>query len=323
MSHRLLPGNPELYHGTKTSRPYFEGWYFKLISPSGTFKMAVIPGISKSIDENDDHCFLQIFVNNRSWYIRYPIEFFESNTEKFDIKIGLSKFSMDGFSLNIHEDDLNIECDIKYKTHKKLVKKPFYPSIMGPFSYVPGMQCNHGVLSLFSTMEGTIKLNGKILDVADFIGYIEKDWGEAFPSSWLWLQGSGLQGIQPFSCMCSIATIPYGPMNFRGLIAVILAGGKQYRFATYNFTKVKKFTTDGNRVEVILRKFAFKLLIRAATERNSILKAPVSDGMSRNISESLDAVISFELSKRGKIIFKGVCDGGGLETSETGKVLKK
>ena len=55
MGHRLYINKPELYHGRENSRPYFEGWYFKQISPDGKFRMALIPGIYKGRNKEDDH----------------------------------------------------------------------------------------------------------------------------------------------------------------------------------------------------------------------------------------------------------------------------
>jgi hypothetical protein len=322
MGHRLLPGKPELYHGRENSRPYFEGWYFKQVSPDGSFRMAVIPGIYKGRKREDDHSFIQVLHDNKSRYIRFPVKAFSFDRNSFDIRIGNNHFSMDGITLDIVDEDFHIKADIKYKDHELLEKSPLSPSVMGFFSYIPGMQCNHGVLSLHNVLSGWIELEGNRVDTEGFLGYIEKDWGEAFPTSWLWLQGNDFGEDKPFSVMCSIATIPFGIFGFRGLIATLLANGKQYRFATYNMSKIKEMAVSGNKTKVVLKRFNLKLTITADTHRSSILKAPAATGMDRNILESLDAGIEVELIKRNKLIFHGKCEGGGLETSETGQVVE-
>ncbi|HSN94632.1 MAG TPA: hypothetical protein VLR89_06175 [Anaerolineaceae bacterium] len=37
--------NPGLYHGFNKKPPFFEGWYFKMISADERHKIAIIPGI--------------------------------------------------------------------------------------------------------------------------------------------------------------------------------------------------------------------------------------------------------------------------------------
>jgi len=320
MGHRLLPGKPELYHGRESSRPYFEGWYFKQVLPDGSFSLALIPGIYKSKDKSSDHCFIQVLHDNKSRYIKFPVDEFRFKRDEFDISIGKNSFSMNGVSIDISEDDFSIKAELSFKDTVGLDRNFMSPSIMGPFSYFPGMQCNHGVLSLHHNLEGWIEINGRRHEASDMAGYIEKDWGEAFPSSWLWLQGNGLKESEPFSCMCSVATIPYGPLHFRGFLAVILAKGKQYRFTTYNKARIREFTVDKNKTTIVITRKGLGLTVEADTHRSSILKAPAATGMDRNILESLDAVIKMTLTDENGVIFSGECNSGGLETSETGEV---
>ena len=61
-----------------------------------TFKnnsISFIPGIC--IDNCNKHAFIQVITNNKSYYIRYPIEEFSFNHKPFYIKIGNSFFSKD------------------------------------------------------------------------------------------------------------------------------------------------------------------------------------------------------------------------------------
>ena len=43
----MLIKKPEQYHGTSQKRPFFEGWYHKMSSPSGE-SIVAIPGIYRS-----------------------------------------------------------------------------------------------------------------------------------------------------------------------------------------------------------------------------------------------------------------------------------
>jgi len=100
-------------------------------------------------------------------------------------------------------------------TQTPLPTTRWMPSIMGLTAYLPFLECNHGIASLHHTIKkghilalrddkdvlGEAKLDGGV-------GYIEKDWGVNFPSTWVWAQanmfdaapGSSLLVRRPF-CM--------------------------------------------------------------------------------------------------------------------------
>ncbi len=217
-----------------------------------------------------------------------------------------------------------IEANLDYANHTLLKTNILSPSIMGPFSYFPGMQCNHGVISLSHDAVGFVKINGEDKNITKLSGYIEKDWGESFPESWLWLQCNGKSNrYGEYSCMCSYASIPYSFLKFKGLIAVIMYNGVQHRFATYNFSKVTKLARNKRCVEITIKKFNLELFIKAESSEASVLKAPVAAGMARDIRESLDADISVVLKKKGKIIFEQTHSMGGLEISEIDSIINK
>ena len=79
---------------------------------------------------------------------------------------------------------------------------------MGPFSHLSFMECNHAILSMKHSVSGILMFNGKILNFDQGIGYIEKDWGTSFPSSYLWCQANDFF-TRTTSFFLSIATIPF------------------------------------------------------------------------------------------------------------------
>lgn len=64
---------------------------------------------------------------------------------------------------------------------------------MGPFSYIPFMECNHAILSMKSKTNGQIKINNNKINFHNDIAYIEKDWGTSFPKSHIWCQANNFQ----------------------------------------------------------------------------------------------------------------------------------
>ena len=51
---------------------------------------------------------------------------------------------------------------------------------MGPFSYLPLMECYHGILSMDHNISGSIDYNDQTIDFNEGRGYIEKDYGKSF-----------------------------------------------------------------------------------------------------------------------------------------------
>lgn len=52
--------------------------------------------------------------------------------------------------------------------------------IMGPFRWIPFMQCRHEIISMRHNVAGTLKINREQLHFGKGIGYIEKDRGASF-----------------------------------------------------------------------------------------------------------------------------------------------
>ena len=124
---------------------------------------------------------------------------------------------------------------------------------MGPFSYIPFMECKHAILSMKNRVEGELFINDKIMKFESGTGYIEKDWGTSYPKSYFWCQGNNFQKSNA-SFMISIADIPFKMFNFRGTICVLLIDNKEYKFTTYNNTKILKYEVSDNSLNISLKK---------------------------------------------------------------------
>ena len=82
--------------------------------------------------------------------------------------------------LQIERDELSL--------HGTVRCGPFTPlrsDIMGPFRFLPTMECAHGILSMAHPLEDSVTLNGKTLDFSGGVGYIETDRGRSFPDCYL------------------------------------------------------------------------------------------------------------------------------------------
>ncbi len=183
--HRLY--HPEVFQGSLKKKNYFEGWFFKHVSADTGTAFAVIPGISIS---GDSHSFVQFIDGNtgKTSYFRYRTNEFIFNRKRLEIHIGKSFFSEKGIDLELENVDISVKGRIIYTDLRKLPKSLLMPGIMGWYSFVPSMECNHGVVTLGHNISGAVNVNEQVTDYSGGTGYIEKDWGTSFPESWLWLQ---------------------------------------------------------------------------------------------------------------------------------------
>jgi tocopherol cyclase len=188
------------------------------------------------------------------------------------------------------------------------------PGIMGPFTYIPFMECYHGVVSMDHGLSGSLVMEGQTRDFTGGRGYIEKDWGKSFPSSWVWIQGN--QFAEPgISVMFSLAKIPWLGSEFNGFLCFLLNQGKLELFATYNGAKIIDHQFDGTTLKVTIKRGKKRLHLKVEQREAGELIAPVSGVMERVIKESVDSRIEFRLEEKGKVIFEGLSDHCGAEFS--------
>lgn len=304
--------HPEIFQGSLNSRNYFEGWYFKHVSDRGSEAFAVIPGISLS---EDSHSFIQFIdgIRRKTVYFRYRAEEFEYKRKSLEIRIGRSLFTNGGICLDLDDGNTRISGELSYSSILGLPKSILRPGIMGWYSYVPAMECNHGVVSVNHSLSGNIKINGSEMDFTGGKGYIEKDWGTSFPESWIWLQCNSFED-KSTSVMVSVAKIPWRRSFFIGFIAFLSRGGKTEVFATYNGAKVsllERINDESTKIRITKGKKQLEISVEKSAA--SLLKAPVSGGMIRNIKESLDSKVFIQLSNGSEKAYTGSGVNAGYE----------
>jgi hypothetical protein len=301
--------HPDRYQSGRT-RPAFEGWYFKITDAEGRSAAAVIPGISRGKRPSEDHAFIQVIRTGGalSAYHRFPIEEFRSETDRFRIGIGNNQFGSEGFLVRL--DGLETEVRFTHSAHWK--RSLFAPGIMGPFSYVPFMECYHGLVCANADVSGVWTDRIGPWDFSGGRGYIEKDWGRSFPSDWIWMQSNSFGPGRKDSFMLSIATIPWLGGSFTGFLGFLLTEGRMRRFATWTGAKISSLHSDGRRVFTTIE--TDELTLEAVGEYGADLPltAPVDGSMTRMIHECLSGTIRLRLSNaKDRTLYsgKGTCAG--------------
>ncbi len=285
------------YQGHKR-KAYFEGWYYKLMTTNGTI-ISIIPGISKTV--HDPHAFIQIINNHNheTHYIRFESTSFIVQENPFCVQIGANRFETSRISLNI-DDECILKGVVDFGLLTPIDQSLYSPNIMGPFAYVPQMECVHGIISLRHSLEGSLLLNDEWLDFNGGLGYLEKDYGTSFPSEYIWIQCHH----QNHGLFFSHAKIPMKGFTFDGLISILEVNGKQHRFATYNGAKVIKQIKDDDSLIIHIKKGKSLLKLCLTHHLSFPLVAPKKGTMSGTIYESLDGHLHVVFEVHKQVVFE-------------------
>lgn len=291
-------------------RQYFKGYYFKC--SIGDETIAFIPAL------HGNSASLQIITRTQTYFIPYPEIVFGKGGLK--IKIGNSYFSEKGIYLDVDTK----ECQIYGKLKFGKVQRLKY-NIMGPFRYLPFMQCKHSVVSMQHRIAGKITVNGKTYHTSDGVGYIEGDKGLSFPKAYLWTQCHFENG----SVMLSVAEIPICGFCFKGIIGVVIIDGKEYRIATYLGARVSGIGRQSDRQHdrqyitamqnvtvgksVTVKQGKYTLCADLLEEHTKGLKAPVQGKMVRTIRESVSCKAHYCLKRDEEILMEFTNDHASFE----------
>jgi hypothetical protein len=312
--------NPEMFQGNLKKRHYFEGWYFKIVDPSAKNIFAIIPGVSLDRKQRTSHSFIQVLdgIANKVWYFRFPLEQFWASEEKFEIRVGRNYFSRDRLHLEIDQQKKALKGDLHFRKLAPWPKRPLSPGIMGPFSYLPIMETYHGVVSMNHEILGTLNMDGKPISFDGGKGYIEKDWGRSFPSSWIWMQSNHFNDPQ-LSIMVSIAKVPILKGHIKGFLVALWRRGRTYAFTTYTGAKIQELEIHPSFMRTVIKDKKYHLEVEAKKSKTGDLKAPDLGIMKGHDRESITSQIRVRLRRiygpeeKGKVIIDDIGRNSGLE----------
>lgn len=293
------PENFHFQHRLKSrSKEYFEGWYYKLVAADEQQSYAIIPGVFLGAEA---HAFVQVLDGSagKSWYHRFTLEDFRAARDRFDVHIGDNHFHAQGFSLNLDRSDVKhqqrVTGSIQVGAWTRWPTSRLSPGAMGPFSFVPFMECNHGLLSLDHELQGSLTVDGRETDFSGGRGYMEKDWGRSFPSAYVWTQSNHF--AQPgISVTASVARIPWLTGDFRGYLVGFLYAGVVHRFMTYTGAVIEELAVSETKVKLSIRNKSHRLQIEAHKGQGALLMAPYQKQMLERVAEVMDSTVELRFS---------------------------
>jgi hypothetical protein len=288
------------YHGENIKSRYFEGWYFK--HQTQNTAIAFIPGIHAR-ENGVKSAFIQVITPDFSDNFEFPYERFKADRKNLAISIADNQFTQKGIAVNLENNLHTIRGRLKYGEFIEIKG-----DAMGPFRYVPFMQCRHGVISMMHNISGSIGIQDRVVDFNGGIGYIETDRGCSFPDRYLWVH-TAKNDINPTSVMISVADIPFAGRKFTGCICCIRHSEKEYRLATYNGVKIVKLEKNA----VILTQGKYRLEVKVYPSASYQLRAPANGQMSRRIHESVCCKVRTRFYENTRQVFDFESSQAGFE----------
>ena len=306
--------HPEAFHGADSRSPYFEGWYHKLVSKTKR-SIVIIPGMYRSGEEENEFSFIMIFDGNSGevHFERFSYDHFVSKTNAYDTEIGKNHFSKNKINLDIKSGSFSIKGAVNFSGITPWPVTLLEPGCMGWYSYLPIMECYHGILSMNHSLSGELSINGENINFNSGLGYIEKDWGRNFPQSWIWVQANHFKKGK-VSLSASIAKIPLLGTRFAGFIVGLLINDKLYRFTTYRSAKIVNIKKNSDEIEWVLKQRDLTLSISIIIGKKSgMLYAPDQLDMVEKVEEHLDSSVKFKLQEHQQVIFEDESDYAATE----------
>jgi len=303
--------NPVSYHGLRQKPPFFEGWYFKMVSADEKSNIAIIPGV---ILGNDSHPLVQVIDGSdaSTEYISFPIDQFETVFPKFQLRIETNHFDASHLQVDINQPEGQVCSEIRFGKLNPWPIKLTTPGVMGWIAWVPRMECYHGVLSFDHSLQGELTLDGKFMDFNGGCGYIEKDWGKSFPAAWVWFQSNHFKHVS--ACITvSVAIIPWIGSSFRGFIVGFWLDGILLRFTNYLNSQIESLEISDTHMQRVLQNRTHRLHLNALRAPGGLLRGPTVLDMGKRLMETLNASIHVKLETlQGEVLFDGIGENAGL-----------
>jgi len=263
----------------------FEGWYLRLSDPQKTFNVALI--FAHSTNQEDPHAFIQIFDGTKktNTYLRFDAEAFRFENDT--VFIGENHLSLT--SVHLKTQVLTLDATFENPIYNK------EKSAMGILEKFP-LETFQEVVIMDGTMHGKAKVYGKDMTL-DGTLYMEKTYGHKFPKTWFWVQANhfNIPGVSLSMSGGHVPTIKVRPFGF---FVLLYTSTKNYRFATYDLSRMKIFH-EAKKTRFLVKKW-FKTLEVIVTQHDPTELVGPTDGglMTLPVYESIRAHVKVTL-KRG------------------------
>ena len=291
--------NQPIFQGKMRWKHYFEGWYYKLVDGSEKHIHAFIPGVSLGSSKDSSEAFIQWLngISGEYQYFRFDTEVFKPSDKRFEVWIGKNYFSLEKIVLDIDQDGHKLKGEVRLVDPVCFPACFRRPGIMGGYTFIPFMQCRHGIVSMNHGFRGSLEIDGVSVVFDGGKGYIEKDFGKSFPSAYIWMQCNHFQREQ-MSLMCSIATVPWLRREFKGHLCLLWVDGEFYNFSTYTKSRIKVLESEGDVIRIVFEGKKYCLKVDAFQDKLWAVKSPSHGELTSRTFEGLTSRMDVRLFER-------------------------
>jgi hypothetical protein len=257
---------------------------------------------------------------NNFKYLRFKKDEFKASASEFNLKVEESSFSINQINLNINQKHEKISGTLYFDNIIIWPDSIINPGSMGFYNYLGFMQCYSQVCAVDGLIRGELFINGETVDFTGGKLYIEKNWGRAFPYSYIWAQGNSFtKGDGSVTCSIGHIPLPFPLRSFTGFLIGIYAKGKFYKFTTINKSTLS-INCENEKIVLETYNKDYLLKIEASYKQGNFMNlyAPRNGSMIPIARETLNGNLSVTLycKKKSCIIFRDNCSSAGIEFSE-------
>lgn len=274
----------------------FCGWYFRCQSHSQT--LALIPAAHSVQGRRSGS--LQIISDDGCWNADFDGAETLVEARLPRAVLGRSLFQETGIRLCLDRPQLRAEGQLSFGPLSPL-RRP----VMGPFRWLPHLECQHSVISMRHGVNGVIYINDREYRFREGEGYLEGDRGRSFPRHYAWTQCWFPGG----SLMLSLAEIPLSLFSFTGIIGIVQLHGREYRLATYRGARPVRIA----RGEIAVRQGELSLSAALLEEGAFTLRAPEGGAMSRLVRENVACRVGYRFCVKGRPLLSFVAERAAFE----------
>lgn len=307
--------NNVIYYQRDIKKDFFEEWYYRNIFINEDFAISVVPGIFTN--EYEEFAYIQVRHSKKGTYtIQYKMKEVEHGEDPFYLKIGESYFYKDKMELKIDEDELYLKGNLKFEKMKIIKETKLEPNIMGPLAYLKNLKTNQAILSMHHKVKGNLIIDDVEYETIEGVGYSEKNWGNELPETDIKVSCNTFEE-NIASLFMEIGKVKFGPLKAKTHSCIFIANNEEYRFSTYNLSRVKSRNIYDERYVITFENKENKLEAQVYLGKNNIISEDTNRYIPQDIIEELDSGIKVKLyDKNGKLIFRDNSNFAGVEITE-------
>ena len=177
---------------------------------------------------------------------------------------------------------------------------------MGWYASMPFMECYHGVVSFGHGLAGTLE-RGRAGLFDGGRGYLEKDWGRAFPAAYVWLHSNHIARARRPASSPRSRSSPGCAARSAASSSGCAMTGELYRLATYTGPATTWLDIDDAHVRWTLRSRRAPARAGRRARRGGLLHAPLRTQMHHRVEETLDGRVAVRLADAsGRVLLEDV-----------------